>query len=217
MICMAHGPAGAEIAVDRGPTLTCNHEAPIVTYEEPYTLAVRGRGDGSSFEFRQDGTANTLLTPNGGRAGIGVGAIAYAIQAGALRENPDSGPDGIGVQAEHAYTLEARSEVQAVAFSCKDYGGDAGPISPTLRSMGHNGSHANAGGQVAIATTWQVRRLTPRECERLQGFRDGHTAVPVGKKAAADGPRYKALGNSMAVPVIRWIGRRIDLATVFGE
>lgn len=51
-----------------------------------------------------------------------------------------------------------------------------------------------------------VRRLTPIECERLQGFPDNYTAIP----GAADGPRYAALGNSMAVPVIRWIGRRID-------
>lgn len=57
-----------------------------------------------------------------------------------------------------------------------------------------------------------VRRLTPRECERLQGFHDDHTLIPWrGKPAAAcpDGPRYKALGNSMAVPVMRWIGERI--------
>ena len=58
----------------------------------------------------------------------------------------------------------------------------------------------------------QVRRLTPRECERLQGFPDDYTLVPYRGKPAADGPRYKALGNSMAVPVMRWIGERIKLA-----
>jgi DNA (cytosine-5)-methyltransferase 1 len=56
-----------------------------------------------------------------------------------------------------------------------------------------------------------VRRLTPRECERLQGFPDNHTAVPYRGKPAADGPRYRALGNSMAVPVLRWIGERIQM------
>ena len=54
-----------------------------------------------------------------------------------------------------------------------------------------------------------VRRLTPRECERLQGFPDDYTLIPYRGKQAADGPRYKALGNSMAVPVMRWIGQRI--------
>jgi DNA (cytosine-5)-methyltransferase 1 len=54
-----------------------------------------------------------------------------------------------------------------------------------------------------------VRRLTPRECERLQGFPDDYTLVGYRGKLAADGPRYRALGNSMAVPVMRWIGQRI--------
>ena len=59
----------------------------------------------------------------------------------------------------------------------------------------------------------QVRRLTPVECERLQGFPDNYTAIPWRKKPASecpDGPRYKALGNSWAVPVVRWIGTRIQ-------
>lgn len=64
----------------------------------------------------------------------------------------------------------------------------------------------------AITTGLQVRRLTPRECERLQGFPDDYTLVPVKRKPAKDGPRYKALGNSMAVPVMRWIGKSIDCA-----
>lgn len=106
-------------------------------------------------------------------------AVIYAIQSGALRTNPNSGPDGVGVQADHAYTLEARAEVQAVG------------------------------------TAMQVRRLTPVECERLQGFPDNYTAIPWRKKPAnecPDGPRYKALGNSWAVPNVRWIGARIDAA-----
>lgn len=67
------------------------------------------------------------------------------------------------------------------------------------------------------ATTMQVRRLTPRECERLQGFPDDYTAIPWRGRPASecpDGPRYKALGNSMAVPVMRWIGERIKAAEV---
>ena len=135
-----------------------------------------------------------------------------------------------------------------VAFSAKDYGADVDEIAPTLRGMGHDGSHANGGGQVAVAFTLHgsdgtastatptdvagsvrtkppgsienssttiaqhgmaVRRLTPRECERLQGFPDDYTLVEYRGKLAADGPRYRALGNSMAVPVMRWIGQRI--------
>lgn len=63
----------------------------------------------------------------------------------------------------------------------------------------------------ALLTSMQVRRLTPRECERLQGMRDDYTLID----GAKDGPRYKALGNSMAVPVMAWIGRQIDYSWSF--
>ncbi len=73
-------------------------------------------------------------------------------------------------------------------------------ISPTLRAnMGDN--------QVPMANSMAVRRLTPVECERLQGFPDNYTNI---KENCPDGARYKALGNSMAVPVMRWIGERIN-------
>lgn len=71
----------------------------------------------------------------------------------------------------------------------------------------------------ALLTATQVRRLTPVECERLQGFPDNYTAIPWRKKPAEecpDGPRYKALGNSWAVPVVRWIGWRVA-AQVWGD
>jgi DNA (cytosine-5)-methyltransferase 1 len=57
----------------------------------------------------------------------------------------------------------------------------------------------------------QVRRLTPKECARLQGFPDTYLDITYRGKPAADGPKYKALGNSMAVPVMNWIGRRIQM------
>jgi DNA (cytosine-5)-methyltransferase 1 len=64
-----------------------------------------------------------------------------------------------------------------------------------------------------LLTSMAVRRLTPVECERLQGFPDGYTNIPWRKKPESpDGPRYKALGNSWAVPVVRWIGKRIQEA-----
>jgi DNA (cytosine-5)-methyltransferase 1 len=69
------------------------------------------------------------------------------------------------------------------------------------------------GHKPSILQNMAVRRLTPVECERLQGFPDGYTAVPWRKKAAEDcpdGPRYKALGNSWAVPVVKWLGSRIE-------
>jgi len=78
-------------------------------------------------------------------------------------------------------------------------------------SLANNGGKAGQGYQ-AVRQGMAVRRLTPTECERLQGFPDGFTQIPYRNKPAdkcPDGPRYKALGNSMAVPVMRWIGERI--------
>lgn len=72
----------------------------------------------------------------------------------------------------------------------------------------------NAGGHThernVLTPTMEVRRLTPLECMRLQGFPDGHTAITVKGKPAADGPQYKAIGNSWAINCARWIGERID-------
>jgi DNA (cytosine-5)-methyltransferase 1 len=140
-------------------------------------------------------------------------------------------------------TGNERTECEAiVAFSCKDNGRDCqANIAPTMRSMGADGSHANGGGQLAIAIhdkatrhngggdsrngdgglncsmvaqSMSVRRLTPTECERLMGFPDNYTAIPWRGKPAElcpDGPRYKALGNSWAVNCARWVGTRIQM------
>ncbi|MBD7990724.1 DNA cytosine methyltransferase [Ochrobactrum sp. Sa2BUA5] len=208
---------------------------------QPYTLAIRGRGESHDLEYRQDGTANALLTPNGGRAGIGVGAVCtpvHAIQAGALRENPASGPDGVGVQADVAYTLEARAEVQAVAFDwyasssqSLPINGFSTPLKTTMQPAvafaqntrdevrivngdgliaGALAAEAGMKQQTYLQQGWAVRRLTPTECERLQGFPDGYTDIPWRNKLTSpDGPRYKGLGNSWAVPKFKWIGERI--------
>lgn len=120
LVCMAHGQGGAEIRQDGAPTLTCNHEAPIV---------VHGRQDPC------------------------VSDTAFAL-------------------------------------GCQHNGTDNVLL----------GGHA-------------LRRLTPRECERLQGMPDDHTRIPWRGKPADDCPdglRYRAIGNSMAVPVMRWIGERIQ-------
>ena len=507
IITMAHGQGGAEIATDRSPTLTCNHEAPIAAYGIPgnwigrkpenggnavepmhnaapcltstdrhgvavgadcyngsltgdvaCTMGTAGssvnasgptvmvptvfqpgnlaRGSGPSpsgevfgtlisshgrgstdqfphvaiplaFPANLSGTqcANSEnLSPtlgsmghDGGHAnGGGQVAVAFAIQAGALRTNPASGPDGVGVQADHAYTLEARAEVQAVAFAQNQLGevrsgevfntpntnsnasGRNTPMVATVaapvehealynKGFNHGGNYAStqethtgkilralreAVGEEAFAKwglgildslqspeilrqalhgvsirpaafsrSWvvhcalsrqedgpgwllqslretgcegcppqgweppeqlngelraylqelsqpgaqasrfmrdlwwaaqgpgllrealsavqemgrpthgqsqpahggmQVRRLTVDECEFLQGFPRGYTAIPWRKKPASDcpdGPRYKALGNSWAAPVVRWIGQRIsdELARIQAE
>jgi DNA (cytosine-5)-methyltransferase 1 len=299
VITLAHGQAGAEIARERSPTLTCVHEAPIAAI--PVTHSLRAEG----FDAGEDGTGRgTPLVP------------VYAQELA----------DPITANEQKTYTHEGANNFRTrnvIAFSAKDHGGDASvDLSPTLRAIPHHGSHANGGGQMAVAIPVQevgkrtgsstddpragigigedgdpmytlqagaqhgvaayafqpriarngrgdmgevvnalnaqsgetgkgdaapcvavqasqsgvrfndtvgtldanygsrrhngvmqhmaVRRLTPVECERLQGFPDGYTNIPWrGKPEAPDGPRYKSLGNSMAVPVMRWIGKRI--------
>ena len=92
--------------------------------------------------------------------------------------------------------------------SGKDYRARETDIAQPLMAGGPVGG--NQGGDF-IRQMSAVRRLTPRECERLQGFPDDYTLVPHRNKPMSDGPRYKALGNSMAVPVMRWIGERIQM------
>jgi DNA (cytosine-5)-methyltransferase 1 len=101
---------------------------------------------------------------------------------------------------------------QAVAFSHSADANSYGTAcvvegTPPLRGGGAGNS------MPAVASAKNVRRLTPRECERLQGFPDDYTLVTYRNKPAADGPRYRALGNSMAVPCMLWIGWRIHKAT----
>ncbi|HEG4382334.1 TPA: phage N-6-adenine-methyltransferase [Klebsiella pneumoniae] len=135
-----HGTQDPDTNLELAHTLGRNNGQENAIFTEPFTLAIRGRNEGSTVEVRNDGVANALLTPNGDRAGMGVGAIGWGMQ---------------------------------------------------------------------------VRRLMPVECERLQGFPDNHTQISWrGKEATEcpDGPRYRAIGNSMAVPVMRWIGERIAAA-----
>lgn len=192
---------------------------------------------GEGFDASEDGT------------GRGTTVIPI-LEVGKGSSSRGAGPNGsgFGKDGDPMFTLQGGAQ-HAIAFSCKDHGADAREgASPTLRAMGHDGSHANAGGQVAVAfdTTqitspgnrstpkpgdachtlaggahppalvageYAVRRLTPRECERLQGLPEHWTRIPWRGRPAErcpDGPRYRAIGNAMAVNVMRWIGGRIE-------
>ena len=97
----------------------------------------------------------------------------------------------------------------AISFTQVDAASDIGiDIGMTLRSGGNGGNPAHS----VLTPQMVVRRLLPVECERLQGFYDGCTQIPYKGKATPDGNRYKALGNSMAVPVMRYIGQKIQEA-----
>ena len=179
----------------------------IVTVDAAHAFKVRGGCEGGGKGYLgSDEVAFTISTHQDQH--IFSEPVAYAIQERAVCENPDAGPDGIGVRADNAaYTLEARSTPQAVAFQ---------PTADCLTAAygtKWNGNASATNGSLFAQQQSTVRRLTPVECERLQGFPDNFTAIPWRKKGTEDcpdGPRYKALGNSMAVPVMRWIGERIQ-------
>jgi DNA (cytosine-5)-methyltransferase 1 len=138
-----------------------------------------------------------------------------------------------GPAGDECYNLTVAHALRGDGFDASEDGTGRGTplvacdfIAPTLdQRAGRSGenSFATSGGLVPMAHAFDarqsdvyqphmaVRRLTPRECERLQGFPDDYTLIPYRGKLAADGPRYKALGNSMAVPVMSWVGRRIQM------
>jgi len=121
----------------------------------------------------------------------------------------NSASQGDSVSKEVTPTLD-KSKTPAVAYDTTNI------TSPTNGSNPKPGDpvFTLASGQHPPLLTPQVRRLTPIECERLQGFPDDFTQIPWRNKPAEDcpdGPRYKAMGNSMAVPVMRWIGERIQM------
>lgn len=256
---------------------------PAMTLDTTRAAAVAFGGNNSSGPIDIATALNASPTASGRLDFESETFIAHALRADGF----DASEDGTG----------RGTPIIPIAFSCKDHGADAGALAPTLRATGHHSSHANAGGQLAVAFDWQnsadgpnstetfmtlcgdrspavsvalrgreggataelggdisnaicastgggdkahilthaVRRLTPRECERLQGFPDDYTRIPVRHYAvrritrlrpadmwepavnggwhlmAADGPRYMVLGNAMAVPVMRKIGERIAM------
>ena len=138
-----------------------------------------------------------------------VRATTVAIQ-GNLIGRDKGGPQGVGASTEGAMYTMTKADVHGVAIA---FHPTQDPISSTDGSVHAMGCGSSGGcATQAVAQAMTVRRLTPRECERLQGFPDDYTLIPWRKKAAEDcpdGPRYKALGNSMAVNCMEWIGERI--------
>ncbi len=201
-------------------TLHAHHTArldPSTDTLVAHTLRAEG------FDASEDGTGRgTPLVPvpigdcrgarEGIRSGIGIGkpgdpayaltadgkqAIAYDLTQITHPENRANPKPG-----DPTPTLPCTGHPLAVAFEAYQdptfYGTTAGPLLATDQPM-------------AVMTRYVVRRITPREAERLQGFPDDFTLVPYRRgRLAADGPRYRAIGNSMAVPVMAWIGQRID-------
>jgi len=167
------------------------------------------------------GGSETLVTKqervNAITASYGTGGVDYETKPLVFgAQNSSSQGDSV---SEHVSPTLDKSKTPAVAFGLIDTTGHQGDrfvaegdVSQALSASA--GNNAGGGGTCLLTSSAQVRRLTPIECERLQGFPDNYTQIPWRNKApedCPDGPRYKAMGNSMAVPVMNWIGRRIQM------
>jgi len=131
--------------------------------------------------------------------------VAYGIRTANTSSN------GWGIQEECTHTRDCAQGV-AVAFAATGQAG-AGWAPPSFPVQEECSQTLDTRRAQSVMTAMQVRRLTPTEAERLMGFPDGYTAIPWRGKPAdqcPDGPRYRALGNSWAVPNVRWIGERIQ-------
>ena len=119
-----------------------------------------------------------------------------------MREGKDGGGKGPLISDDLSLTLATGND-QTIAYTA--------PTITSSNDPSRSPQSSEITQQVAAvhAATMAVRRLTPVECERLQGFPDNYTKI---SDKTADGPRYKALGNSMAVPVMRWIGNKFNMA-----
>jgi DNA (cytosine-5)-methyltransferase 1 len=136
--------------------------------------------------------------------------VCYALQGNMIGRSDNAGTQGSGVNEELRFT-QTKTDTHAVAYGIPgnwigrkpENGGNAvEPMHDIAPCQTNTDVHAVASGM-------QVRRLTPVECERLQGFPDNYTDIRPNGRLTPDGPRYKALGNSWAIPVVRWIGMRI--------
>ena len=182
--------------------------------------------------YRADGTYPTLDARDGKAGADGRGVLTNG-----FNYNAGAGARTLAVSEELSPTL--KTEHNPAIYCATDSGSNAAierDLAPTLTahdakstSYVFGADNAASGGlslseetSPTLGTTktpavkppysGMVRRLTPMECERLQGFADGYTDIPYrGKPHAPDSARYKALGNSMAMPVMRWIGEGISL------
>lgn len=181
---------------------------PTIPIHDQATRNAGKRGD------KQDGKGNGLGV---GKPGDPAPTLTKGDKHAVLYENHPNdsrvtGPHDIAPSCVSRYGTGGGNVPlvqEAVAVDCynKTINEKSQAISSSASDINHTGGVINPIDRMA------VRRLTPKECERLQGFPDDHTLIPWRNKPAdqcPDGPRYKALGNSMAVPCMVWIGKRID-------
>lgn len=193
------------------PTLTADWHSPAVAYAIAGNIIDRKpENGGHHLVIENDGACYSLTTAD-------RHAVAYAMR---MRAGKPGGGKGPLVQTDVSGTLATGNDqtiFQPVCMASSAANAEhMENCSPTLCARQYKDPpivvYLDDKTPMVLydGVCWTVRRLMPIECERLQGFPDGWTDITYRGKPAADGPRYKAIGNSMAVPVMRWIGERIN-------
>ncbi len=206
----AAGPDGIGISTDgTAYTLEARHRPQAVAFAENSRAELKLENG--------DGQRAGALNAGGGKPGQGVPMIAFSCK--------DHGADALDGCAPTLRAMRGREggsqpETSDVASMRAASGGSSRSYvthsvclgSDPITSEEHTQPlTCRKGDPGTVSYVAGVRRLTPRECERLQGFPDDYTLIPYRGKSAADGPRYKALGNSMAINVMSWVGERIQM------
>jgi DNA (cytosine-5)-methyltransferase 1 len=177
----SHPNGGGQIAI----AFSQNQSGDVLAHDVMHSLGTSQNATGRN--------AATVAFPLHGSDGTASAAssteVAGSIRTRAPRSIENSSTTAVSQEQAVAWSEELRASTDVAGTLQR--GGDGGPVDGVMTP------------QMAM------RRLTPRECKRLQGFPDDYTLIEYRGKLAADGPRYKALGNSMAVLVMRWIGQRI--------
>lgn len=193
---------GIGAAVEQSPTLTADYHNPAVMYEESETctagLSETGQANqgGGKGPLIQDEISGTLSTVNN----------QSLVCMTDTQKNTSVDDEIAGTISAHT-----RKDPPVVAFKNHQGAASGSGTDESEPIAGYHNLNDNTTAESGINSV--VRRLTPLECERLQGFPDNHTRIPWKGKPAEECPdslRYKACGNSMAVPVMRWLGERIE-------
>ena len=217
------GGKGALIQTDKSATLSTLQDQ---TLFQPITFGIGSyhsnamKSDNPNSGVYVADTSRTLDALNCGYPGCNQGgmAVVYCLQGGG---ETSQNSQGMGYRTCASYTLNT-TDRHAVAYSIENHPADSrvdidesGMVQTLTSRMGTGGGNVPMVMEAKPTEKYFVRRLTPLECERLQGFPDGWTDIgewvdPKGKKhKEADSPRYKALGNSIAIPPWKWVLKRL--------
>jgi DNA (cytosine-5)-methyltransferase 1 len=215
--CLGDAASAAAVLFERQSLQ--GHPAPSREKGQEVAATIAARFGISRNNHEELTLAKTLLARNGASGGFDLERETAIVQDWPAKIAPTLNAhfgDKMGLENQHIAGgggLFVPSEISEDSTKLDKNHPICFEANMSLQEPTTNGLHPTLTRRTHAAVSMKsaVRRLTPRECERLQGFPDDYTLVPHRNKPMTDGPRYKALGNSMAVPVMRWIGERIQM------